>query len=129
MRKIYYKVTLPDGDSIFAKGRYCLSYEPGKVVRASSDTYGIFCFKTIDYANKFRRDHYLKNGKIQRILANELDEIAIPDNLICSEQWEGALGRFYLREEDGVPILLMHPPAGTICFRKIRVIGEVSFLS
>jgi len=120
MRNICYKVVRNDYSSLVAGSKYRLIYEIGKVVRALKGTLGIFCFVTKMNASDFIYRLCFDNCRILTVKANRIDKIEIPNLAISGAQSEQGLDLFYLNKQT----LRTCPPTGTICFRKVRVIGE-----
>lgn len=63
MNNIIYKIVTKERKSIFAPGKYTLTFNKDSVVKSNPNTIGIFCFKNIKFINEYILDIGLEKDK------------------------------------------------------------------
>lgn len=98
--------------------RYRKIYKRGKIVKASSATLGIFCFKTKNDAERFIRIFMVGGGLILRVGTIGRGKRPLKVIIYCDDEH---LSRFYsnlMQQGD----LTKEPPVGTICYSAVKVL-------
>ena len=121
MRKYVYKVVAKDRTSIYAPGKYSLTYNIGQIISAVPRTIGIMCFKTRSSAEDFMNASAVL-GLIIRVrpIGRAKTPRRIPDPVI------EYMDDFYTLENDHIlgsnlPITF-YVHEGTICYQQVEVI-------
>lgn len=117
-----YKLTKSDYTSIFAEGKYTLTYTPGTIVTALPTTLGIMLFKDkYQIYNLYGCCYDYSRFKLLKV--DTIAPIHSQSIVRVSPGWsECQLDEFYTGESTH---RFMYAPNGTICCYKIHVLEEV----
>lgn len=137
---IRYKIVKHDNSSCFTKEPYRLFYRDGTTVVAPEGTMGCMVFDTKEHAVQFMGcfPRPFEFYKIKRVIG-----IGKEITARCVAAADMALSEFYnnwpaelnsLRWDHGLATeslitncdhLLIPPPSGTVCYRSVKVIGDI----
>lgn len=127
---IAFKVVRTNRTSMFAEGKYKLTYNPNETTKAILNTVGIMAFDKYENAEKFIS--ICPDCLINYLMIIKIEGIPIEDSEICFYTEEYQLDLFYdikeNRLKNGNMRLLrkqwygIAPPQGTLFFNEIKVL-------
>lgn len=126
MAKVLFKVTTLDNNSCtVTKTRYNINYPDGQIVKAIPGTLGIMLFETREHAMRLRaimEPRRMGSGKHKfEFKIKKVEPIGVgkrPTGVAPTR--EVTMDRFY-NNSSSVSFV---PPIGTICYQKVKVIGD-----
>ena len=110
-RRPVWKVVRKNRRSFVIKNKkYKLVYEKNKIIKARKDTFGVFCFKTKEYASRFIG---IYNWDVLLLKVEPIGKGKKPNRIGLYNH----LKNFYKKPTGGID-----PPLGTICYPSVKVL-------
>lgn len=106
---------------------YSLTYKEGEITEADNETFGVFCFDSIEAAYKYIEEHFGRGKYVGLFEVEGIGEAYKPEMMSCSATTY-ALMEYYrcwnknIIMNEGVTFGI---PDGTICFPKVRVLRQL----
>lgn len=130
---IRYKVVMTeDRSSVFARDRFTLTYEKGKVVEAEKGTLGIMVFDTLSNAKAFQ-SWCSRNSSLTTILrVRPMGKGKKPVSISECVKADSFISFYSIaKKQGGFPLIgqilrdfhyTISPPMGTICYKAVEVL-------